>query len=147
MVDITEPLLIQTILCSLPQSLDNARKHVFQKYGSIDCATQLVELLETEEMEMNPLWMEFRRGRMSHATNVIEYVLNKEKLYHTLKRQGFRPTTMFSVQNDVVNTLPLTWPIKSILQKIRCRLYDMTELVKLLQSVEKVEFQTIYLSI
>ena len=134
--NIPEAYLFQSILRTLPQSWDEAVERVFIKHNPSN-AMQLVEFLELEERKIHPLWIELKRIRMRSDSTVRKHMHNKVNIYYRLRREGIRPN-MFSVRNAIINTLPQTWPIKTLREMMKYETYDMVELSKLLEYVEKV---------
>ena len=138
-MDISEPFLIQTILRTLPQSWDEAIEAIF-RYHNPSCAGRLVELLEIEERKIHPLWIKLKKEKMSSKTRVKDHMRNKEIIYRRLKREGFE-ICMFILRTAIINTLPQTWPLKTLREMMECdEVYDMRELANLLQNFEKVDY-------
>lgn len=132
---ISEHYLFEKILQTLPPCWDQAKEKIFQKHNPT-CGEKLVELLEEEEREFHPLWIEFEQHKMSPNLNVRDHMHNKERVYNILKRRGFCPNIIVLV-HAIVSTLPPTWPISSIIKRIKCGWLNMRDLADFLEEIER----------
>ena len=98
-------------------------------------AVEFVDLLQSFEKYIHPLWIQFRRQKMVEGIGVREHLLNKEQLFYDLKRRGFEPIIADLVRS-IVSTLPLPWPVQDILAKLKTNFVDMRELGEMLEEIE-----------
>jgi len=110
--------LFEKIVQTLPPCWDQAKEKIFQKYNPL-CGEKLVELLEEEEQEFLPLWIELEQHKMSPNLNVRDHMHKKEQVYNILKMRSFCHNIIVLV-HAIVSMLPPTWPILSIHKRIKC---------------------------
>lgn len=99
-------------------------------------AYELVDLLEEEEHEMNPFWIDLEQTRMRTDTPIRQYMFTKLDLYQKLIRRRYHPHIAILV-HVIVNTLPLTWPISVLHKELNRNFLDLVDLSKRLESEER----------
>ncbi|KAM7482603.1 hypothetical protein LguiB_007186 [Lonicera macranthoides] len=132
--NILESDIIDKIVDTLPPTWNEAISKIFQ-YEHPTCAVELLKCLQEAERDINPLWIEFEKGKMNPECRVKDHILRKEQLLNQLRREGFYCPFRVVVYS-IVNTLPSTWPMQRICEKLQEDLLDLKELEEYLEDVE-----------
>ena len=113
---IPERYIMIKIAETLPSAWDAAKRRIFEILRPWH-AVKFVDLLQSFEKYIHPLWIQFRTEKMVEGIGVREHLLNKEQLFYDLKKSGFEPNIADLVR-AIVSTLPPPWSVQDIHAKL-----------------------------
>lgn len=130
----SEQLIMDKIIETLPPPWKTATDIILQQNKPSNSGV-LIKLLEEAERDINPLWIQFEREEMDPNMCVRHHISKKKKIQGELYKNGFFPRTDILIY-AIVNTLPPTWPLQTIQDKVTKETLTIDDLSDYLTDIE-----------